>query len=90
MISIFGAVSLVILLVCVAALIILAKLINLRGAVDDNMTHLDKAPAEERDTAVTLYNNSVNTYNVKISTFPGKLVAPLVGFEEINPADAPH
>ena len=79
MISIFGIISIVVLVISVVLLVWHSKLMHKRGDVDLALENVSQATEEDLAAAVGVYNDTVNVYNNYIDTVPGKVSAALVG-----------
>jgi len=92
MISVFGAISAIIAVVCIAVLVLHFKLMKKRGPVDDafaqinellyRQEHEEEALDTEVKDAIKAYNDAVGHYNAYISKLPGIVIAGLVGMKK--------
>jgi len=85
MISAFGIISLIVLVVSAVLLYWHSRLMKLRGAVDfylENISEVPETTPEELKTAIESYNDTVKIYNEYIVTPPGMVSAALVGLKE--------
>ena len=86
MISGFGIVSLLVLIISVAAMILHFRLMQKRGSVDEAFDILEEAletNSTELGDALRDYDNAVAVYNGYIAKFPANFLALLCGLKKI-------